>query len=203
MENMASLIQSSLPPQTSLIRVHVSGDFFNESYFLAWLNVAWNNPHITFYGYTKMLPFFVKYKKHTPANFRFTASKGGKADNLISKHRLKFAEVVYSPEEASAKGLSIDHDDSLAIGSNTSFALLLHGNQKANSSASVAWQSLIKRGIGGYGKNDKKGFRNKTMEKELVIHIALKNGEIFLPKTVDKSYNFVPTTDPKINAPLS
>ena len=67
-EKMTSIIQDSLPKGYTYVRVHVSGDFFNEKYFLAWLNIALNNPLTTFYGYTKCLPFLVKYKAYIPRN---------------------------------------------------------------------------------------------------------------------------------------
>jgi Gene product 88 len=156
MEKMALLIQSSLPSHTHIIRIHASGDFFSEKYFLAWLNVALNNPSITFYGYTKSLAYLVKYKKHIPKNLRLTASKGGKLDHLIKKHNLKFAEVVFSEQEALEKNLDIDHDDSLAIYSNNSLALLLHGTQAANTPAQDALQKLRALGVGGYSKNKSK-----------------------------------------------
>ena len=151
MPAMGQLIHDSLPAKIGFVRVHVSGDFWSESYFLAWLNVAWNNPLITFYGYTKATPYLVSYKNKIPPNFRFTASKGGTRDNLIAKHDLKYAEVVFSVNEAKEKNLEIDHDDSHAIGSPDSFALLLHGTQPPGTPASKAWTTLIRNGIGGYG----------------------------------------------------
>ena len=162
-ENMAVLIQESIPKGFTLVRVHVSGDFYNERYFLAWLNVAYNNPQIIFYGYTKCLPFLIKYKKLIPSNFRFTASKGGKADHLINKHKLKYAEVVFSMDEAKKRGLEIDHDDSLAIYSSKSFGLLLHGTQPPGSEASRAWRKLIVDGIGGY--SEKHNNRHNMLDK--------------------------------------
>ena len=152
-EKMGSVIQASIPHNAQFIRIHVSGDYFSESYFLAWINVALNNPGIVFYGYTKALPFLVKYKKFIPSNFRLTASKGGTHDHLIKEHDLKFAEVVFSVQEAEDKGLKIDHDDGLAMYSDKSFALLLHGTQPAGTKASAAIQLLAKSGIGGYNKN--------------------------------------------------
>lgn len=154
-DGMANLINESLPEQT-YIRIHDSGDFFNEDYFIAWLNVALHNPTKIFYGYTKTLSYLVKYKKLIPSNFRFSASKGGKQDDLIKKHNLVYAEVVYSVKEAEEKGLEIDHDDSHAIDSKKSFALLLHGTQPAKSKASVALQKLKAQGIGSYGKGNAK-----------------------------------------------
>jgi hypothetical protein len=153
-ESIANLIQASLPFGMKYIRVHSSGDFYNEKYFVAWLNVAVNNPDMIFYGYTKQLFFLVKYKQQIPSNFRFTASKGGKLDFLIDTHKLKFAEVVYSVKEAADKGLEIDHDDSHAIDSNKSFALLLHGCQPKGTPAAAALKVLRASGLGSYGKGN-------------------------------------------------
>lgn len=151
-QNMADLIQRSLPFGTNYVRLHVSGDFFSETYFLAWLNVAIANPKVVFYAYTKSIPFWLEYRKEMPKNFRLTASKGGKCDNLIGKHRLKYAEVVFSTEEARRKGLEIDHDDLHAIEGDKPFALLLHGTQPAGTLAGDAWK-LIKLNEGGYSRH--------------------------------------------------
>jgi hypothetical protein len=151
-QGMADLIQQSLPWGITFVRVHPSGDFFNETYFKAWLNVALNNPELIVYGYTKTLNWIVKYKSVMPSNFRLTASKGGKLDALIQQHNLVSAEVVFSTEEARLKGLEIDHDDSHAIKNDKSYGLLLHGTQPVNSVAGEAWK-VIKKLIGGYSRN--------------------------------------------------
>lgn len=150
-EESTAIIQSSLP-YNDIVRVHVSGDFFSEQYFLSWVNVATNTPKKTFYGYTKALPFLVKHKASIPSNFRFTASRGGTHDHLINEHGLVSAEVVYSVKEAEDKGLEIDHDDSHAIKCEKSFCLLIHGTQPAGTSASIALSKLRKVGLGGYNK---------------------------------------------------
>lgn len=151
-EKMGQLIQSSIPSNVEFVRIHVSGDYFSETYFLAWLNVALNNPGMTFYGYTKALPHAVKYRKDIPSNFRLTASKGGTHDHLIKQYKLKSAEVVFSVEEAQDKGLRIDHDDGLAMYGDKPFALLIHGTQPAGTQAAKAWQTLLKSGVGGYNE---------------------------------------------------
>jgi len=166
-ERMAQIIQKSLPWGLTMVRIHVSGDFFSEKYFLAWLNVAYNNPLVTFYGYTKATPLLVKYRKVLPNNFRFTASRGGTCDNLIGKYHLKSAEVVFSTEEARRKGLEIDHDDGLAIYGKHSFGLLLHGTQMPNSEASRALSALRAQGIGGYSETSQ-------WNKKLQVHKPLK-----------------------------
>jgi len=181
-ENMAKLIQDSLPWGLTMVRVHVSGDFYCEKYFLAWLNVAYNNPLVTFYGYTKATPFLVKFKKVIPSNFRFTASKGGTCDNLINKHKLKYAEVVFSLDEAKQKKLEVDHDDSLAFGDTGSFALLLHGTQPPGSDASKAWSKLMKAGIGGYGETSLS--RKFVFERKLEIFVSVKDGKVIMPNRI-------------------
>lgn len=167
LEDMSNLIQRSLPFGMGFIRVHPSGDFYSETYFLAWLNVALNNPMVTIYGYTKATPYLVKYRKHIPSNFRFTASKGGTDDCLIGKYHLKSAEVVFTTEEARRKGLEIDHDDGLAINGKNSFALLLHGTQGAGTDAAAALLLLKRQGIGGY--NEKK--KQARMERPVKIYV--------------------------------
>jgi hypothetical protein len=177
-EKLTNLIQASLPRGYAYVRVHVSGDFWSEKYFLAWLNVAMSNPLVTFYGYTKATPFLVEFGKYLPRNFRFTASKGGTCDNLIGKHKLRSAEVVFSVKEAEQKGLQIDHDDSHAITAEKSFALLIHGTQPAGSDASKAWES-VKKTIGGYGKGSKR--YDMAEDKKAVVYLTMKGGKVVFP----------------------
>lgn len=124
---IVELIQLSLPKRAKAIRVHVSGDFFSVRYFRAWMKIAELYPNITFYGYTKATPYLVKYRDDMPANFRFVASYGGKRDDLIAEHNLRYAKVI--DDETQANGLPIDHDDSYALLWNENFALLKHGTQ--------------------------------------------------------------------------
>ncbi len=174
---IGKIIQESLPHGMDKVRVHVSGDFFNERYFVAWVNVALNNPLVTFYGYTKALPHLVKYRKYLPANFRFTASRGGTHDYLIEDYKLRSAEVVFSVEEAEAKGLEIDHDDSLAIAPNgKSFALLLHGTQPVGTKAAEAWSKLMRDGIGGYGGES--DFRKVHKSKPHVVYLSVSGSKV-------------------------
>ena len=58
------------------------------------------------------------------------ASYGGRWDSLIEEHELKFARVVWSPEEAEKLGLKIDTDDRLAAYPGPSFALLENFSKK-------------------------------------------------------------------------
>jgi hypothetical protein len=151
LSEMVNLIEISLPKKAKIIRIGASGDFYSQTYFDAWLEVARNNSNLIFYAYTKSIPFVVARINDLPNNFKIVASKGGKWDELIEKHSLKFAEVVFSKQEAKEKGLAVDKTDKLAYTGTKSFGLLLHGTQPAQSEAGKAWQ-IIKANEGGYSK---------------------------------------------------
>lgn len=150
-KNMVKLIDNSLPKplktKGGLLRIHVGGDFFSQSYFDAWLAVAKLYPQSVFYAYTKSIPYVVN-RLPLPANFRITASRGGKADELIDKYNLVNASIVFSLAEANQKGLELDHDDSHAVSNTVSFGLMIHGVQPAGSTASKAKHAYY--GKGGY-----------------------------------------------------
>lgn len=151
---MADIITHSLPRKATKVRIHVSGDFYNQTYFDAWCQVAHNNPHILFYAYTKSLDLWVNKLGTIPANLVLTASEGGTLDHLIAQHGLRYAKVVYSEAQAASLGLEIDHDDSHAYQNGPSFALLIHGVQPKGSEASEALKAL--KGSSGYNKKARK-----------------------------------------------
>ena len=152
-EAMVTELESALPTsQFNLpVRSGVSGDYFNQTYFDAWMEVARNHPKRTFYSYTKSLSFWLKRLNSIPSNFQLTASYGGKWDAMIKEFNLRSAQVVYSVDEANQLGLEIDHDDSHAYNEGPDFALLIHGTQPKGTPAAKAWQK-IKTTIGGYSK---------------------------------------------------
>lgn len=157
------------PDKRETFRWHVSGDFFTQAYFDAFIDVVRRNPERKFYAYTKSLHFWVKRLalEKTPKAWRpknvsgipgvpnlvLTASVGGKFDHLIDEYSLRSARVVYSECEASALGLEIDHDDSHAMNPGPSFALLIHGTQPPKSAASAALVQLKKAGNHGYSRD--------------------------------------------------
>lgn len=157
---MARLILASLSPYAGFVRVHDAGDFYSADYFDAWLEVARQRPRSTFYAYTKSLPFWVRRLSlvgtgREPGelpNFVLTASVGGTHDHLIDEHGLRSARVVFSPLEADALGLDVDHDDSHAMNHGPDFALLLHGSQPKGSAAASAASELRRSGFTGYGR---------------------------------------------------
>lgn len=158
-DEMADLINRSLPAydKSPIIRIHVAGDFFSQTYFDAWLQVARNNPERLFYAYTKSLPYWLKRDTEIPVNLRMTASEGGKRDDLIIEHGLKYAKVVEHQSVAEELNLPIDHTDSLAYASGESFALVIHGTQPAGSKWSKGKSKMAEEGWTGYHRTNSKG----------------------------------------------
>jgi len=145
---MRDLMDVSIRKALDPFRIHIAGDFYNQMYFDAWMEYARDNSYRVFYAYTKSLPYWIKRMGDIPDNLSLTASYGGRADNLIEKNKLKYALVVNHPDEAKRLGLEIDHDDSHAIANDgQSFALLLHGTQKAGTESADALKRMNRENI--------------------------------------------------------
>tara|TARA_R110000803_G_scaffold30640_6_gene68969 strand:+ start:413 stop:1198 length:786 start_codon:yes stop_codon:yes gene_type:complete len=150
---LAKWIESRLPPNVGILRIHVGGDFFSQVYFDAWALVATMNPTILFYAYTKSLPYWICRLGQLPDNLVLTASRGGRHDDLIIPNNLREAIVVFSKAEARKRKLIIDHDDSHAAIPqirDKNFALLIHGTQPKGSLAARALAKL--KGVGSYNR---------------------------------------------------
>jgi hypothetical protein len=146
-DEMFRRLQASLPKKAQIVRIHVSGDFFNQKYFNAWARIAKNNPHILFYAYTKSLKYWIDYELAIPNNLKLTASWDNSNSFIITMKNLKYARVVFSEEEAAELGLEVDHDDSHAYGGDKSFALLIHGTQPKGTMAAKAKNTLAAAGV--------------------------------------------------------
>lgn len=143
---MASLILSSLDKSAKIVRIHVSGDFFNASYFRAWAYVAMHRPQTKFYAYTKSVNIVADNLHMIPDNLVLTLSEGGRHDELIPHLDIKSAKVVFSEDEALTLSLEVDHDDMHAIEGTENFALLIHGVQAKGTDASNAIKALKAKG---------------------------------------------------------
>ena len=174
--DLANWINEQLPTNLGILRFHVGGDFFNQTYFDAAALVARKNPDRLFYAYTKSLKYWTGRLGELSDNFVLTASRGGRLDYMIDEYDLREAKVIAEPEVCSAIaasrnqnkvpnlfsiresypeliGLPIDHDDSHAANPrkrNQSFCLLVHGVQPKDSEASKA-KSILK-GVGSYSR---------------------------------------------------
>jgi len=147
-------IQSHRTKSTKLVRIHESGDFFSGVYLDAWIEVAYRNPDLKFYCYSKSLQLFVNFK--LPTNFYMTASYGGKFDYLIDEGFFtRYSKVVMNDAEAEELGLQVDHDDSHCFGDNP-FALLVHGTQPKGSIAAAKLKERKRNGaFSGYNGKQK------------------------------------------------
>jgi len=158
MRDLIDLSLSAQPPK-DLVRIHESGDFWTENYLKAWIMVAQGRPQQKFYAFTKSLGMWYNLRDMIPSNFYLTASHGGTLDYLIDKYPevyTRVAHVVYTEEQATELGLEIDHDDSHCLG-DKSFALLVHGSQRAGSDAGKAISQRKKEGgFVGYNKKNRK-----------------------------------------------
>lgn len=146
---MRDLILRSLPDVGGIIRMHIGGDFYSQTYFDAWQMVAQARPHQKFYAYTKSIPFWRNWLNRHKAlakNCFLTASLGGKFDDLILPGWIT-AQMVKHPKVAKKLKLEIDHDDSHAYNQSRPFALLIHGPQRPGTEASEAIKTLKQEGV--------------------------------------------------------
>jgi hypothetical protein len=171
-EELTSLICGSIPTDAKIIRIHVSGDFYNLNYFQAWVNAAKQFPNIVFYAYTKSVNFYSQLRSDLPSNFKVTCSLGSRYDNLTLENNFKFAKIVLSPEEAQMLNLEVDTDDSHAYTSDESFALVVHGTQPKNSDAGRAWsKQLVTIKLINLDKNKNK---IKKVKKQVTVYKQLR-----------------------------
>jgi hypothetical protein len=117
-------VLSCIPRRAQRVRIHTAGDFFSQDYFDGWLQFCIRNEQVHFWTFTKSLPFWIARLSDIPRNLVLQASVGGKHDQLIRERGLKYAQVVWSREEAQRLGLAIDEDDYLAAYGTRPFALL-------------------------------------------------------------------------------
>ena len=113
-----------LPKNARAVRIHASGDFYSQAYFDLWLEYASNNPEVEFWAYTKSLKYWVARLGSIPFNLVLTASYGGKDDDLIEKHGLKYSLVVDSEKHAADLNLPVDTNDDIARTPGVIFALV-------------------------------------------------------------------------------
>ncbi len=107
-----------IPVQAKAIRIHASGDFYNQAYFDTWLEICRENPTVEFWAYTKSLNYWVNRIDTIPNNLTLTASRGGKHDNLIDQYSLKNVDVISDPSEADGRPIDTCDDQARLPGVN-------------------------------------------------------------------------------------
>jgi hypothetical protein len=94
----------SLPVRPTHIRIHDSGDFYNEAYLRKWIIVANNNPDIVFYGYTKQVAMMLRNGHIIPSNLKLIFSYGGKDDALIDPDEHRHSYIFGDKESLDRSG---------------------------------------------------------------------------------------------------
>lgn len=140
-EEVAGVLSDCFPATATHCRIHAGGDFFSQAYFDGWLQFVAQKPAVKFWAFTKSVPFWLARRDAVPVNLTLQASYGGKHDALIDQHGLKFAKVVFSPQEATTLNLRIDLDDSLAMAGSAPFALLENSVARKTKTASTGAQA--------------------------------------------------------------
>jgi len=122
------------------VRIHDSGDFYSFEYMQAWFSIAAACPDVTFYAYTKMVPFVkVAYAKGlVPANFRLIQSLGGVADRNIDRS-LPHSRIFSSLEDLTAAGYAdaSESDAPAAFGASPLIGLVIHGAKSKRFDAAI------------------------------------------------------------------
>lgn len=127
--SMAEKLNSAISNKIKIVRIHASGDFYNEAYFQAWVAVASIRPNISFFGYTKNLNLAIADK---PDNFHLNYSVGSLHDKKWSKMSgipsayIEEFDNQYPNIPAVCGSHSRSHEDFFAIMANKTFKLSIH-----------------------------------------------------------------------------
>ena len=101
--------------KNKFIRIHDGGDFFNQEYAEAWIDLAVKNPQCKFYTYTKEVLLFKKTLINLPENFIVIYSFGGKQDKYIDRETDRHSDVFTDYNRMIQLGYNdIEADDKLA-----------------------------------------------------------------------------------------
>lgn len=104
-EHLSPTVAKLLDDGAGVVRVHDAGDFFDETYLLAWLTIAQMTPDVLFYVYTKEVALFKRVvEPNAPANFLWCYSMGGKQDHLVDKSVDYHADVFTSQDQMDEAG---------------------------------------------------------------------------------------------------
>ena len=90
--------------RVDFLRVHDSGDFYSNKYFLDWMQIAKELPNVKFYAYTNSISIVKNNKKAIPNNFDFIFSDSGKQVDLINKDRDRHTKIFKTEIELKKAG---------------------------------------------------------------------------------------------------
>lgn len=137
-------LQSKHKGLECIIRIHDSGDFYNETYLNKWLSIMdhfESNKSIKFYAYTKMVQMFEKYHSENliPSNFRAIYSYGGKQDSQIDTENHRHSKVFESLAQLLQAGYSDASQDDMVAYNNLKVGLVYHGVKKFDN---TSWKTV-------------------------------------------------------------
>lgn len=118
-----------------MIRIHDSGDFYNDDYARVWIRTAHKflSRGVKFYAYTKQVSMFKFIQSGIalwPNNFKLIYSLGGKEDHLINLNEDRHAKVFNDQKTLLDAGyFNATYDDKDAIAHDNFFkiGLVYHG----------------------------------------------------------------------------
>ena len=125
--NFIDVIQDEINRKRKIthIRVHSSGDYYSPKYLDKWVDIAKNNPNITFYSYTKSIPLINKV--NLPKNYIMIFSEGSKVDFLINENKHRHAKIFNNQKELLDAGyIDASGDDLKALTPNKKVGLIFH-----------------------------------------------------------------------------
>jgi hypothetical protein len=94
------------------VRIHDSGDFFDDTYLLQWIDIANAIPDVLFYAYTKEVALVQGMQDGSvpwPDNFLVCFSMGGRQDHFIDPDVDRHADVFPDFDSMTAAGYMSQH----------------------------------------------------------------------------------------------
>ncbi len=98
------MIAEIVKKRVDFLRVHDSGDFYSNEYFLKWMQIAEQLPDVKFYAYTNSISIVKNNSKSIPNNFDFIFSDSGKQTNLIDKNKDRHTKIFKTETELQKAG---------------------------------------------------------------------------------------------------
>lgn len=118
--------------KVNTVRIHDSGDFYNQEYYNKWCDIAKALPHITFYAYTKTVNMDLFGNK--PDNLKITQSLGGKHDESVNLD-MPHSRIFATHEDRIRAGyVDGNVNDVPAIEGLVQIGLVYHGQRKLTDS---------------------------------------------------------------------
>ena len=104
-DNFIDIMKSEIiKKRVDFLRVHDSGDFYSNKYFLKWMQIANELPNVKFYAYTNSISIVKNNSNSIPNNFDFIFSDSGKQTNLINKNKDRHTKIFKTETELQKAG---------------------------------------------------------------------------------------------------